>query len=92
MLFFAPLYFTNRAYIRAILLFGLSFFEPFDWNWLQIELIFVDSYIGIFKYQLVIVLASLSLIEFVKKPYKFAPLLLILLALNFNPPIQKETD
>jgi len=92
MLFFAPLYFTNRAYIRAILLFGLSFFEPFDWNWLQIELIFVDSYIGIFKYQLVIVLASLSLIEFVKKPYKFAPLLLVLLAFNFNPPIQKETD
>ena len=92
MLFFAPLYFTDKAYIRAILLFGLSFFQPFDWNWLQIELIFVDSYIGIFKYQLIIVLISLSLIEFVKKPYKFIPLLLILLAFNFNPPIQKETD
>lgn len=92
MLFFAPLYFTDKAYIRAILLFGLSFFQPFDWNWLQIELIFVDSYIGIFKYQLIIVLISLSLIEFVKKPYKFTPLLLILLAFNFNPPMQKETD
>jgi len=92
MLFFAPLYFTNKAYIRAILLFGLSFFEPFDWNWLQIELIFVDSYIGVLKYQLIVVLASLSLIEFVKKPYKFAPLLLIILAFNFNAPIQKETD
>jgi len=91
MLFFAPLYFTNKAYIRAILLFGLSFFEPFDWNWLQIELIFVDSYIGVFKYQLIIVLASLSLIEYVKKPYQFAPLLLIILAFNFNVPIQKET-
>jgi len=92
MLFFAPLYFTSKAYIRAILLFGLSFFEPFDWNWLQIELIFVESYIGIFKYQLIIVLISLSLIEFVKKPYKFAPLLLILLAFNFNTPQLKETD
>ena len=92
MLFFAPLYFTNRAYIRAILLFGLSFFEPFDWNWLQIELIFVESYIGVFKYQLIIVLFSLSLIEFVKKPYKFTPLLLIVLAFNFNAPAQKETD
>ncbi len=92
MLFFAPLYFTNKAYIRAVLLFGLSFFEPFDWNWLQIELIFVDSYIGVFKYQLIIVLAALSLIEYVKKPYKFAPLLLILLAFNFNTPIQKESD
>ena len=92
MLFFAPLYFTNKAYMRAVLLFGLSFFEPFDWNWLQIELIFVDSYIGVFKYQLMIVLAALSLIEFAKKPYKFAPLLLIILAFNFNPPAQKETD
>jgi len=91
-LFFAPLYFANRAYIRAILLFGLSFFEPFDSNWLQIELIFVDSYIGIFKYQLIVVLASLSLIEFTKRPYKFAPLLLIILAFNFNTPVQKETD
>jgi len=92
MLFFAPLYFTNKTYIRAILLFGLSFFEPFDWNWLQIELIFVESYIGIFKYQLAIVLLSLSLIEYVKKPYKYAPLFLILLAFNFNTPEQKETD
>ena len=66
MLFFAPLYFTNKAYLRAILLFGLSFFEPFDSNWLQIELIFVDSYLGVFKYQLIIVLVALSLIEHVK--------------------------
>ena len=92
MLFFAPLYFTHRAYLRAILLFGLSFFEPFDWNWLQIELIFVDSYIGIFKYQLALVLISLSLIQYVKKPYKYAPLLLIFLAFNFVSPEQKETD
>ena len=92
MLFFAPLYFTNKAYIRAVLLFGLSFFEPFDWNWLQIELIFVDSYIGVFKYQLIIVLAALSLIEYVKKPYKFTPLLLLFLAFNFNMSEQKESD
>jgi len=92
MLFFAPLYFTNKAYIRAILLFGLSFFEPFDWNWLQIELIFVDSYIGVFKYQLALVLVALSLIEYIKKPYKYAPLLLILFAFNFSPLEQKEAN
>lgn len=92
MLFFAPLYFSNKAYIRAILLFSLSFFEPFDWNWLQIELIFVDSYIGVFKYQLALVLISLSLIEYVKKTFRFAPLLLIMLAFNFTSPEQKETD
>ncbi|MEA3370570.1 MAG: apolipoprotein N-acyltransferase [Campylobacterota bacterium] len=92
LLFFAPLYFTNKVYIRALLLFGLSFVEPFDWNWLQIELLFVDSYIGVFKYQLALVLLSLSLVGYLKKPYKFAPLLLIFLAFNFNAPLQKEAD
>jgi apolipoprotein N-acyltransferase len=47
MMFFGDLALTNKPYLRAILLFGLSFFEPFDWNWMQIELIFVDSYIGV---------------------------------------------
>jgi len=90
MLFFGILALTNNVLIRAILLFLLSFFQPFDWNWLQIELPFVDSYIGIFKYQLAIVLISLSLIKYTKKTYKFLPLALLILTFNFNPPIQKD--
>jgi len=90
MLFFGTLALTNKVYIRAVLLFGLSFFEPFDWNWMQIELLFVESYIGIFKYQLLLVLAALTLPNYIKKPYRYLPLSLILLALNFNPPPQKE--
>ena len=90
MLFFGVLALTNKVYIRAFLLFGLSFFEPFDWNWLQIELLFVDSYIGVFKYQLAIVLLALSAPHYVKKPYTFAPLFLILLAFNFTTPTQKD--
>jgi len=84
MLFFGVLALTNKVYIRAILLFGLSFFEPFDWNWLQIELLFVDSYIGVFKYQLGLVLLALSLPNYTPKRYKYTPLLLIFLAFNFN--------
>jgi len=85
LLFFLPLYFTQKAYFRALLLFGLSFIEPFDWNWLQVELIFVESYIGIYKYQLILVLLALSLPQFIeKKKYKFLPLILLLGALNFN--------
>ncbi|MCD4667022.1 MAG: apolipoprotein N-acyltransferase [Sulfurimonas sp.] len=91
MLFFGVLALTNKVYIRAILLFGLSFFEPFDWNWLQIELIFIESYIGIFKYQLILVLLALSLPKYIKKPFTYAPLVLILLAFNFNPPLQKDS-
>ena len=90
LLFFLPLYFTNKAYIRAIFLFGLSFVEPFDWNWLQIELLFVDSYIGVYKYQLALVLASLSLVSLMKNSYKYAPLALLIFAINYGYPKQEE--
>ncbi|WP_455757784.1 apolipoprotein N-acyltransferase [Sulfurimonas sp.] len=91
MLFFGVLALTNKVYIRALLLFGLSYFEPFDWNWLQIELIFVESYIGIFKYQLIFVLTALTLPNYIKASYKYAPLLLIILAFNFHMPEQHES-
>jgi len=90
LLFFAPLAVTNKPYIRAILLFSLSFFEPFDFNWLQIELIFVDSYIGIFKYQLALVLFALSTPSLLDGKFKYTPLLTLLLALNFSTPQKKE--
>jgi len=92
MLFFGVLALTKKVYIRAILLFILSFVEPFDWNWLQIELIFVDSYIGIFKYQLAIVLVALTLPTYIKKPFNYLPLLLIFLAFNFQKPTYKTNN
>ena len=92
LLFFGVLALTNRIYIRALLLFGLSFVEPFDWNWMQIELLFVESYIGVFKYQLALVLAALTLPHYVKKPLNYFPILLILLAYNYKPPAQEESQ
>lgn len=89
-LFFGVLALTNKVYIRAVLLFALSFFYPFDWNWLQIELLFVDSYIGVQKYQFVLVLLALSLPNYIKKPYTYLPFVLIFFALNFNQPVQKD--
>ncbi|NOR57136.1 MAG: apolipoprotein N-acyltransferase [Sulfurimonas sp.] len=91
MLFFGVLALTDKVYIRAFLLFGLSFFEPFDWNWMQIELLFVDSYIGVFKYQLFFVLAALSLPNYLKIRYKDASIFLLVLALNFNPSVEKDS-
>jgi len=85
-LFFAPLAFTNEPIIRAVLLFILSFIAPFDFNWLKIELLFVNSYIGIEKYQLFIILLSLSVVHYIKDTkYKYLPLILLLLTLNINP-------
>ena len=91
LLFFLPLYFSDKAYIRAILLFGLSFLEPFDWNWMQLELPFVDSYIGVYKYQFIAVLLALSLPQLIKeKKYKYLPLLLLLVSINYGYPKQED--
>ena len=90
MLFFGILALSNKVYIRAILLFALSFFEPFDWNWMQVELVFVDSYIGIFKYQFLIVLTALSIPFYIKNNYKYLSLLLLIFAFSFNQHLQKD--
>ena len=93
LLFFLPLYFTDRPYLRALLLFGLSFVEPFNWNWLQIELLFVDSYIGVYKYQLAIVLLSLCLGSFIKNAkLQFLPLILLIAAFNYGYPSQDKSE
>ncbi len=90
MLFFGVLALTDKVALRALLLFALSFFEPFDFNWMQIELLFVQSYIGVFKYQLALVLLALSLPNYIKKPFTYAPLVLIVFALNYTPTVQNE--
>ncbi|HUH43163.1 MAG TPA: apolipoprotein N-acyltransferase [Sulfurimonas sp.] len=90
MLFFGILALTNSVALRAVILFGLTFFEPMDFNWLQIEVLFVDSYIGIYKYQFAIILASFALVEYVKTSFRYAPLLLIILSVNFNQPKQPD--
>ncbi|WP_457743228.1 apolipoprotein N-acyltransferase [Sulfurimonas sp.] len=91
LLFFAPLALTNKAYIRAILLFGLSFVEPLGWNWMKIELLFVNSYIGVYKYQLIALLLALALPSLIKnKRYRFLPLLLLIAAFNYGYPKQEK--
>ena len=90
MLFFGVLALTNNVALRALFLFALSFFEPFDFNWMQIELLFVESYIGVYKYQLALVLVALALPKYIKKPFTYLPLLLLGFALNYNPAIQDE--
>ena len=91
LLFFAPLALTNKPWIRALLLFALSFFEPLGWNWMKIELLFVNSYIGVYKYQLIAVLLALSLPSLIKHTkYKFLPLMLLIFAFNYGYPKQYD--
>ncbi|WP_428737947.1 apolipoprotein N-acyltransferase [Sulfurimonas sp.] len=92
MLLFLPMYFTTNPFFRAMVLLGLSYFQPFNWNWFKPELLFIDSFIGVYKYQFAIVLFALSGAVFAYKhypKYKYFPLILLVFAINFGYPHQK---
>lgn len=94
-LFFGILGFTHNPFYRALLLFGLSYVEPMDWNWLQVELPFINSYLGIEKWQFMLILFVLSLVIYLSqnhlyKKYQLLPLLLLLGAVDYNVPKQVE--
>ncbi len=84
MLFFSPLTLTNKSYIRAVLLFALSFFEPFSFNWMKFELLFTQSYFGIQKWQLFFIFIGLVIIIEFPKKYKIAGIFTLLLALDLT--------
>jgi len=88
-LFFGVLGFTGNPFYRALILFGLSYVEPMDWNWLQVELPFINSYFGIEKWQFALILLSLSLMVHLSKnitykKYQLLPLLLLIGTVNYG--------
>ena len=96
-LYFAILAFTKNPFYRALILFGLSFVEPMDWNWLQIDLPFVNSLFGVEKWQYAIILLSLSLFIYLcsnkeLKKFRFISLVLLVGAINFSTPQMSEPD
>lgn len=91
-LFFGVLGLTSRTWLRALGLFVLTFVWPMDFNWMQPELIFVESYIGIHKWEFALVLVSLSLTELFKGWKKLLPLLLIVPTLQGSHPAPPLPD
>ena len=88
-LFFGVLGFTKNPFYRAVMLFGLSYVEPMDWNWLQVELPFINSYFGIEKWQFALILFTLALMVYLRKnvaykKYQLLPLLLLLGSVNYS--------
>lgn len=65
------------AVFKALFLFSLSYIHPFGFDWLKPELIFIESYLGIQKWQFFLILTGLSLSIWKKQ---FLYLLLILFA------------
>ncbi|HSR74368.1 MAG TPA: apolipoprotein N-acyltransferase [Sulfurovum sp.] len=63
--------------LKSLGLLGLSYIHPFSFDWLKPELMFVESYLGIEKWQFGIILAAMVFTIWKKQ---FIYLLLILLA------------
>lgn len=74
----------TQPLLRASMLFLLSLFEPFDFNWLQPELLFVHSYFGIEKWQYGLILLAFALYVQFKEKKGYLFLLLLLPALSFS--------
>ncbi len=88
MLIFGTLTLTRNPFLRGLLLFGIGYFEPFDFNWMQPALPFLHSYLGTAPWQFALVLAVLALFVFLERfedRRRYLALLPLLGALNFLP-------
>src|SRR5574344_1530854 len=59
------------------------FNSTFEFNWMKFELLFIDSYFSTSKIAFALILISLTLYIYIKK-FKYAPLYLLILAINFS--------
>lgn len=73
----------NSIYFKAIAIFIFTFVAPFGFNWMKLELIFIDSYFSTSKIAFIVILISFVLFEVLKK-YNFLALFLLIFALDFS--------
>lgn len=74
-------------FIKSIGLLGLSYIHPFSFDWLKPELIFVESYLGIEKWQFAIILFAITLTLWKKQ---FLYLLLVIFAYQTSPETENK--
>ena len=77
-LYYGTMALTLNPLLRAAILFALTFIWPMDFNWMQPELIFIESYLGFEKWQFALTLFSLALAGWFSGFKKIFPLLLLL--------------
>ena len=75
--------------LKVIGLLALSYIHPFSFDWLKPELMFIESYIGIEKWQFAIVLLGISLSIWKQQ---FLYLLLVLFAYQPNTTTNQNID
>lgn len=77
LLYFGVLALSKQPFIRAALLFGLTFVAPMGFNWMVPELPLLHTYLGFEKWQFALILFSLALFATLKQPWRFAVLVLL---------------
>jgi apolipoprotein N-acyltransferase len=75
--------------LKALGLLGLSYIHPFGFDWLKPELVFVESYLGIEKWQFAIILSAIIFTRWQSRPYY---LLLMILAYHPLPKGAMQVD
>ncbi len=72
--------------VRAIMIGGLSYIHPLNFNWFIPELTLLDSFFGIEKWQFLLFLTALALFIMMKHPLRYFALAIMITALEFTPP------
>lgn len=73
----------NNTYLRSLYFILLTFLYPFGFNWLQLELPFINSFIGTSKIDFIFVLLSLSMIIKLTHYKRYLSIIPLLFAFNY---------
>ncbi len=75
---------VNNLYFRAFYFFILTFIYPFGFNWMQLELPFINSLLGTSKLDFTFILISIILIIKLQNYKRFFAIIPLIFALNIN--------
>lgn len=84
MIYFGLLSLSADPRWRVLILLALSLIAPFNFNWMVPELLLVESYFGVEKWQFALVLAVIAFVLTCKHPRRHIAWLLLLAALDFK--------
>lgn len=85
-LYYGVMTLSSHPIVRSAILFGLTYVWPMDFNWMQPEIIFVESYLGFEKWQFALILFALAATVWFEGKRKAFPLLLLLGAVQIEHP------
>jgi len=78
--------FGSTIYLQAPLLFGVSFVDPFGFNWLKLEVVFIDTYFSTTHLAFGLFLSGITLLKALPKWFKAVALIPLLGALYQTTP------